>query len=66
MSLISITKAGNVLPEFAEQRLMPSAPPAVKFLIGAALPFAVRKANAMLASTVSALQNAIGALEAKA
>lgn len=45
MSLISITKAGNVLPEFAEQRLMPSAPPAVKFLIGAALPFAARKAQ---------------------
>ena len=43
MSLISITKTGNVLPEFVEQRLMPSAPPAIKFCLGAALPFAVRK-----------------------
>ena len=45
MSTISISKAGNVLPEFVEQRLMPSAPPAIKFLLGASLPFVIRKAE---------------------
>lgn len=45
MSVISITKAGNVIPEFIEQRLMPSAPPAIKFLLGASLPFVIRKAE---------------------
>ena len=45
MSLISLSKMNTVVAEFAETRLIPSAPPLVKFLIGGAIPLVNNKIN---------------------
>jgi hypothetical protein len=34
MAYISLTKLQNVVPEFIDSRLMPSAPPAMKWILG--------------------------------
>ena len=34
MSWISLNKLQNIIPEFVDERLIPSAPPAIKWLLG--------------------------------
>ena len=48
MSVISLTKIQNVLPEFIDTRLMPSAPDWMKFMLGASKPFALRRADVLI------------------
>lgn len=45
---ININKLVNILPEFVDSRLMPSAPPHVKFLLGGAIPLIISRQSEIL------------------
>lgn len=49
MAHITLSKLQSVLPEFVEERLLPSAPSHIKFLIGGALPLVLSRLDAMVA-----------------
>lgn len=56
MSMISLTKIQNVLPEFIDTRLMPTAPDWIKFLLGASKPFALRRADELITQNLQMLK----------
>lgn len=49
MSVISLSKIQNVLPEFVDTRLMPSAPSAMKWILGGSTFLILRRADAIIA-----------------
>lgn len=49
MSVISLSKIQNVLPEFVDTRLIPSAPSHIKWLLGGSTFIILRQADAMIA-----------------
>lgn len=49
MSVISLSKIQNVLPEFVDTRLMPSAPSAMKWILGGSTFLILRRADTMIA-----------------
>ena len=49
MAHISLTKVQNVLPEFIETRLIPTAPEALRWLLGGLTVTALQQAPALLA-----------------
>ena len=48
MAKISLTKIQNVLPQFVDSRLMPSAPPYMKFLLGGAVPVVLKQSQLII------------------
>ena len=56
MSVISLTKIQNVLAEFIDTRLMPSAPDWMKFMLGASKPFALRRADELITQNLPMLK----------
>lgn len=53
---VSLTKVQTILPEFVEARLLPVAPPTMKFLIGGALPVVLAKTDEMVAQYLPTLK----------
>ena len=49
MSVISLSKIQNVLPEFVDTILMPSAPSAMKWILGGSTFLILRRADAIIA-----------------
>lgn len=49
MSLISLSKLQNVLPEFIDTRLMPSAPSHIKWILGGSTFIILRRADDLIA-----------------
>lgn len=49
MSVISLSKIQNVLPEFVDTRLMPSAPSHIKWILGGSTFIILRRADDMIA-----------------
>lgn len=48
MSVISLSKIQNVLPEFVDTRLMPTAPSHVKWMLGGGTFLVLRQADSMI------------------
>lgn len=48
MAYISLTKLQNVVPEFIDSRLMPSAPPAMKWILGGSTFILLKRADDIL------------------
>lgn len=48
MAYISLTKLQNVIPEFIDSRLMPSAPPAMKWILGGSTFILLKRADDIL------------------
>lgn len=48
MSFISLSKIQNVLPEFVDTRLMPSAPSAVKWILGGSTFIILNRADVLI------------------
>lgn len=48
MSVISLSKIQNVLPEFVDTRLMPTAPSAMKWILGGSTFLILRQSDAMI------------------
>lgn len=48
MSVISLSKIQNVLPEFVDTRLMPSAPTTMKWILGGSTFLILRQADNMI------------------
>lgn len=49
MSVISLSKIQNVLPEFIDTRLMPTAPSAMKWVLGGSTFLILRRSDAIIA-----------------
>ena len=48
MSVISLSKIQNVLPEFIDTRLMPSAPSHIKWILGGSTFIILRRADDLI------------------
>lgn len=57
MSVISLSKIQNVLPEFVDTRLMPSAPSAMKWILGGGTFVILRQADTMIAKYLPMMKN---------
>ena len=56
MSVISLSKIQNVLPEFVDTRLMPSAPSQMKWVLGGGTFLFLRRADELIAHYVPTLK----------
>lgn len=48
MSWISLNKLQNIIPEFVDERLIPSAPPVIKWLLGGSTFLVLQKLDEMI------------------
>lgn len=58
MSVISLSKIQNVLPEFVDTRLMPSASSGMKWLLGGSTFLILRRADTIIAQYLPMMKNA--------
>ncbi len=61
---LSLNKLQNIIPEFVDQRLMPSAPPMIKFVLGGAVPIVLSKVD-KLVEQYKPLLDTMGVLDDK-
>lgn len=58
MSVISLSKIQNVLPEFVDTRLMPSAPTTMKWILGGSTFLILSRADAIVAQYLPTMKMA--------
>lgn len=58
MARISLSKIQNVLPEFIDTRLMPSAPTAMKWILGGSTFLILRQADTIIAQYLPMMKTA--------